>query len=104
MLFQQSFDDFDEALVGVMRFVRQQSVQAGNAETLIVGQHSELGVVAFWLPDGDYQVSSGQNIAIAQTKVKIAEAPKELRNEHNISALVAVKDCDKITFSAEIKL
>ena len=39
-----------------------------------------------------------------KTKVKIAEAPQKLRDEHNISALVAVKNSEKITFSADIKL
>ena len=100
----ENWIDASEVFPSSASFNVLRQVTTENAETLIVGQHSELGVVAFWLPDGDYQVSSGQNIAIAQTKVKIAEAPKELRNEHNISALVAVKDCDKITFSAEIKL
>ena len=39
-------------------------------ETLIIGQHSGLGVIGFWLPDGDFQVSAGQNITIADTKVQ----------------------------------
>ena len=73
-------------------------------ETLIIGQHSALGVIAFWLPNGDYQVSAGQKISIIDTKVKIAEAPEDLRSMHNISALVAVKDSDKISFSANIEL
>ena len=82
--------------------LRQVTTEAD--ETLIIGQHSALGVIAFWLPNGDYQVSAGQKISIVDTKVMIAEAPEELRLMHNISALVAVKDCDKISFSANIEL
>lgn len=73
-------------------------------ETLIIGQHSSLGVIAFWLPSGDYQVSAGQKITIIDTKVKVAEPPEDLRSMHNISALVAVKDGEKISFSANIEL
>jgi hypothetical protein len=61
-------------------------------------------VIAFWLPSGDYLVSAGQKITIIDTEVKVAEPPEDLRTEHNISALVAVKDGDKISFSANIEL
>ena len=50
-------------------------------EKLIIGQHSDLGVIGFWLPDGDFQVSAGQNITIENTKVKVASAPENLRSE-----------------------
>ena len=73
-------------------------------ETLIIGQHSDLGVIGFWLPDGDFQVSAGQNITIANTKVKVASAPDELRSDHNVTGLIAIKDSQGISFSAQINL
>ena len=82
--------------------LRQISTEAN--ETLIIGQHSTLGVIAVWLPSGDYQVSAGQIITINDTKVKVADPPEELRLTHNISALIAVKDDGKISFSANIEL
>ena len=91
-------DIFDDS--ASFNVLRQVSIEAN--ETLIIGQHSALGVIAFWLPSGDYLVSAGQKITIIDTEVKVAEPPEDLRTEHNISALVAVKDGDKISFSANI--
>ena len=96
----KSGEIFDES--ASFNVLRQVTTEAD--ETLIIGQHSALGVIAFWLPNGDYQVSAGQKISIIDTEVKIAEAPEDLRSMHNISALVAVKDSDKISFSANIEL
>lgn len=93
-------DIFDDS--ASFNVLRQVSIDAN--ETLIIGQHSVLGVIAFWLPSGDYQVSAGQTISITDTKVKVAEPPEDLRIAHNISALVAVKDGDKVSFSANIEL
>ena len=93
-------DIFDDS--ASFNVLRQVSIEAN--ETLIIGQHSALGVIAFWLPSGDYLVSAGQKISIIDTEVKVAEPPEDLRTEHNISALVAVKDGDKISFSANIEL
>jgi hypothetical protein len=93
-------DIFDDS--ASFNVLRQVSIEAN--ETLIIGQHSALGVIAFWLPSGDYLVSAGQKITIIDTEVKVAEPPEDLRTEHNISALVAVKDGDKISFSANIEL
>ena len=93
-------DIFDDS--ASFNVLRQVSIDTN--ETLIIGQHSALGVIAFWLANADYQVSAGQKITIIDTKVKVAEPPEELRKEHNISALVAVKDSNKISFSANIEL
>lgn len=71
-------------------------------ESLIVAQHSNLGVIAFWLPDSDYQVSAGQNITIKDTRVKIAKAPDNLTSEHKITTLIAVEDDAMMAFSADI--
>ena len=73
-------------------------------QSLIIGQHGDLGIVGFWLPDGDFQVSGGQNITIKNTQVKVAAAPDELRIEHNLSGLIAIKNPQEISFSAEINL
>ena len=75
-----------------------------NGETLIIAQHSELGVVGFWLPEGEFNVSSGQNISIENTKVSVVKPPKNLQSEHSLSALIAVEDIDKISFSADINV
>lgn len=71
-------------------------------ESLIVAQHSNLGVIAFWLPDSDYQVSAGQNITIKDTRVKIAKAPDNLTSDHKITTLIAVEDDAMMAFSADI--
>jgi len=95
----EAMEVFDEN--ASFNVLRQVSTEVN--ETLVIGQHSVLGVVAFWLPDGDFQVSAGQKIAIIDTKVKIADPPEELRLQHNISALIAVKNCAKISFSANLE-
>ena len=45
---------FDES--ALFNVLRQVTTKAD--ETLIIGQHSSLGIIAFWLPSGDYQVLS----------------------------------------------
>ena len=86
------------------KFTVLRQISTGDREVLIIGQHSDLGIIGFWLPDSEHNVSAGQNITIAQTQVKVADAPSELRSEHNLSSLVAIKDCSKISFSAEINM
>ena len=75
-----------------------------DGRTLIIGQHSELGVVGFWLPEGECNASSGQNITIEETQVKVVSPPESLQTKHSISALIALKDAGKISFSADIEL
>jgi len=75
-----------------------------DGRTLIIGQHSELGVVGFWLPEGEFNASSGQNITIEETQVKVVSPPASLQTKHSISALIALKDTGKISFSADIEL
>ena len=86
------------------RFSVLRQLSMGSDETLVVAQHSELGIIGFWLPNSDHQVSAGQNIIIKGTKVKVANPPDNLRSQHNISSLVALEDSDKIVFSADIDL
>ena len=86
------------------KFSVLRQLSMGPDETLVVAQHSELGIIGFWLPTSDHQVSAGQNIIIKGTKVKVANPPDNLRSQHNISSLVAVEDSDKIVFSADIDL
>ena len=86
------------------KFTVLRQILTSDKEVLIIGQHSDLGIIGFWLPDSEHNVSAGQNITIAQTQVKVADAPSELRSEHNLSSLVAIKDCSKISFSAEINM
>ncbi len=75
-----------------------------DGRTLIIGQHSGLGVVGFWLPEGEFNASSGQNITIEETQVKVVNPPESLQTKHSISALIALKDAGKISFSADIDL
>ena len=75
-----------------------------DGRTLIIGQHSELGVVGFWLPEGEFNASSGQSITIEETQVKVVSPPESLQTKHSISALIALKDAGKISFSADIDL
>ncbi len=75
-----------------------------DGRTLIICQHSELGVVGFWLPEGEFNASSGQNITIEETQVKVVTPPESLQTKHSISALIALKDAGKISFSADLDL
>ena len=96
--------DASEIFPSTAKFSVLRQLSMGSDETLVVAQHSELGIIGFWLPTSDHQVSAGQNITIKGTKVKVANSPDNLRSQHNISSLVAVKDSDKIVFSADIDL
>ena len=42
-----------------MTVLRNEAI--GEDESLIIAQDSEIGIVGFWLPQGDYNVSAGQN-------------------------------------------
>ncbi len=96
--------DADTVFSKSTSFTVLRQVTTKQDDALIIGQHSNLGVVGFWLPDGDFQVSAGQNITIKETKVRVASAPEELRLEHNLSGLIAIKDSHGISFSAQINL
>ena len=96
--------DAESVFPASTKFTVLRQISTGDREVLIIGQHSDLGIIGFWLPDSEHNVSAGQNITIAQTQVKVSDAPSELRSEHNLSSLVAIKDCSKISFSAEINM
>ena len=85
-----------------MTVLRNEAI--GEDESLIIAQDSEIGIVGFWLPQGDYNVSAGQNVTIKNTKVKLAKPTEELKNKHNLSAVIAIQDSDKITFSANLDI
>ena len=87
---------------GKMTVLRNEAI--GEDESLIIAQDSEIGIVGFWLPQGDYNVSAGQNVTIKNTKVKLAKPTEELKNKHNLSAVIAIQDSDKITFSANLDI
>ena len=87
---------------GKMTVLRNEAI--GEDESLIIAQDSEIGIVGFWLPQGDYNVSAGQNATIKNTKVKLAKPPEELKNKHNLSAVIAIQDSNKITFSANLDI
>ena len=75
-----------------------------EGQSLVVSNHLELGVIGFWLPEGDFNISPGQKLSIGNSRVKVATAPENLRKEHSIRALVAVENHDEITFSAELDI
>ena len=87
---------------GKMTVLRNEAI--GEDESLIIAQDSDIGIVGFWLPQGDYNVSAGQNVTIKNTKVKLAKPPKELKNKHNLTAVIAIQDSNKITFSADLDI
>ena len=87
---------------GKMTVLRNEAI--GEDESLIIAQDSDIGIVGFWLPQGDYNVSAGQNVTIKNTKVKLAKPPEELKNKHNLSAVIAIQDSNKITFSANLDI
>ena len=96
--------DADTVFSKSTNFTVLRQVITEQNETLIIGQHSDLGVIGFWLQDGDFQVSAGQNITIEDTKVQVASAPEELRLAHNLTGLIAIKDSQRISFSAQLNL
>ena len=85
-----------------MTVLRNEAI--GEDESLIIAQDSDIGIVGFWLPQGDYNVSAGQNVTIKNTKVKLAKPPEELKNKHNLTAVIAIQDSNKITFSANLDI
>ena len=75
-----------------------------EGHTLVVSNHLELGVIGFWLPDGEFNISPGHQLSIGKSRVKVASAPEYLRKEHSIRALVAVEKPEEITFSAQLDI
>ena len=96
--------DANEILTEVASFTVLRKEIAQNNDTLIIAQHAKLGMVGVWLPKEKFNVSAGQNIIITNTQIKIAIPPKKLQLKHNISTVIAIKDVDKITFSADLNL
>ena len=85
-----------------MTVLRNEAI--GEDESLIIAQDSDIGIVGFWLQQGDYNVSAGQNVTIKNTKVKLAKPPDELKIKHNLSAVIAIQDSNKISFSADLDI
>ena len=71
-----------------------------NEDTLVVVHHPELGSIGLWLPEGDWNVSSGHLLSFADTRVKLALPTPELQERHSIRGLVAVEDTSQLLFSA----
>ncbi len=94
----------DEILTKTTSFIVLRKETDDNNDTLIIAQHSKLGMIGFWLPEGEFNVSSGQNITIKDTLIRIATPPESLQLKHNITTLIAIKDADKISFSADLEL
>lgn len=102
--FSDIWQDAEQIFAGSGKMTVLRNEAISEDESLIIAQDSEFGIVGFWLPQGDYNVSAGQNIAIKNTKVKLAKPPEELKNKHNLSAVIAIQDSDKITFSANLEV
>ena len=75
-----------------------------EGQNLVVCNHLELGVIGFWIPKGELNVSPGQKLSIKDSRVKVAKAPDFLTKEHSIRALVAVENPEKMIFSAELDI
>ena len=71
-----------------------------NQDTLVVVHHTELGSIGIWLPDGEWNVSSGHLLSIGQTRVKLAQPTADLQDKHSLRGLVAVEDTSKLMFKA----
>ncbi len=72
----------------------------GNEDTLVVVHHPELGSIGLWLPEGEWNVSSGHLLSFANTRVKLALPTAELQERHSIRGLVAVEDTSQLMFNA----
>ena len=75
-----------------------------EGQNLIVCNHLELGVIGFWIPENDLNISPGQKLSISESRVKVAQAPEFLAKEHNIRAIVAVENPEQMIFSAELDI
>ena len=75
-----------------------------EGQNLIVCNHLELGVIGFWIPVNDLNISPGQKLSISESRVKVAQAPEFLAKEHNIRAIVAVENPEQMIFSAELDI
>jgi hypothetical protein len=75
-----------------------------EGHSLVVSNHLELGVIGFWLPEGEFNISPGHQLSVGNSRVKVASAPENLRKEHSIRALVAVENPEEITFSARLDI
>ncbi|MDP6334144.1 MAG: hypothetical protein QF479_05860, partial [Candidatus Poseidoniaceae archaeon] len=75
-----------------------------EGQSLVVSNHLELGVIGFWLPEGEFSISPGHQLSVGNSRVKVASAPEYLRKEHSIRALVAVENPEEITFSAQLDI
>ena len=73
-----------------------------NQDTLVVVHHPELGSIGLWLPEGDWNVSSGHLLSFAATRVKLAQPTVELQEKHSIRGIVAVEDTTQLMFNAPI--
>ena len=71
-----------------------------NQDTLVVVHHPELGSIGLWLPEGEWNVSSGYLLSFANTRVKLAQPTAELQERHSIRGLVAVEDTSQLLFNA----
>ncbi len=81
-----------------LRVVR--TVIDSNEDTLVIVHHSELGSIGLWLPDGEWNISSGHLLSIGVTRVKVAQPPDDLQNQHSIRGIVAVEDSQQLLFQA----
>ena len=73
-----------------------------NQATLVIVHQPELGSIGLWLPDGEWNVTSGHLLSFAHTRVKLALPTVELQEKHNIRGIVAVEDTSQLIFSAPI--
>jgi len=71
-----------------------------NQDTLVVVHHPELGSIGLWLPEGEWNVSSGHLLSFANTRVKLAQPTVELQEKHSIRGIVAVEDTTQLMFNA----
>ena len=70
-----------------------------NQDTLVIVHHSELGSIGLWLPEGEWNVSSGHLLSFGQTRVKLAQPTVELQEKHSIRGIVAVEDTSQLIFN-----
>jgi len=70
-----------------------------NQDTLVVVHHPELGSIGLWLPEGEWNVTSGHLLSFADTRVKLAQPTVELQEKHSIRGIVAVEDTSQLIFN-----
>ncbi len=78
------------------------SITDSEGQTLVIVHHNVLGGLGLWLPADTPEFAPNQHIVISGTRIKVADATKELAETHNIRGVIAVENPEKLDISVDI--